>query len=557
MQSVLSNYISGRRTVRNIIPTRQYTLQQHQSIVRSHMRNHDRLLVVHGTGSGKTLTAAHVAKDYTSQDPANNIVIFVTPKAVQSQFRASVMSVLAPRPGIYFTTYDGLTIFLHKLYTDRHETFRQIVSHAMIIADEAHYITDKTEKSRVFYDIFKSADKVMLMTGTPIINGKPEDLLPYARILNPNKDISKQDVTKGFAKFFKCKISLYKVPTNSQNFPRMSPSENIAFNLTNNQANRLEKSKITKSTRGGWPHNRGIMSYRVYGNDNQPKFKKFMEIFRDRPHKTIVFFKEYETLNLFSQFLKSKNIFHREISGRTKNKSETIAKDGPRARVVYLLTSAAKEGLDFKGVRTVIFMDYPWVPSDYDQIIGRARRYQSHINLPANQRNVKVYNLIYKNPINRKPTINSRSRNILKNKQTRINLMTLELMSVSIEQSMCPADPVRIRNLKPVANRVSYRPNRTGTVNKNYANNASTGMRYHAAALNIPYNRPIIKKVNRNEFGLKRLLRSPGVRTPKPKATPKANNKILTSIKTLFKEPVGTKRKRNSPNASANRPRKI
>jgi len=547
MQNVLSNYIAGRSVARNVVPAKEYSLQQHQAIVRSHMRTHDRLLVVHGTGSGKTLTAAHVAKDYSR---ANNIVIFVTPKAVQSQFRASVMSVLAPRPGIYFTTYDGLTIFLHKLYTDRHETFKQIVSHAMIIADEAHYITDRTDKSRVFYDIFKHADKVLLMTGTPIINGKPTDLLPYARILNPNKDISKQDITKGFANYFKCKVSLYNVPTNSKNFPTMLPSENRAFNLTNNQANILEKSRTTKSTRGGWVHNRGILTWRVFGNENQPKFKEFIKIFRERPHKTIVFFKEYETLDIFSKFLKSKDIFHREISGRTKNKAEIIARDPPRARIVYLLTSAAKEGLDFKGVRNVIFMDYPWVPSDYDQIIGRARRYQSHINLPANQRNVKVYNLIYKNPT--KPMINSRSRNILKTKRDLINIMTQVLMSVSIEKSQCPEDPVRIRNLKPVANRVVYRANRIGTVNTNYATNTVTGRRYHAAALNIPRNQPIIKKANRNESGLRRLLRSPAARKT---VTRKVNS--LASIKYLFKEPVTAtaKRKRNN-NTSATKRRR-
>ena len=135
------------------------------------MKTHDRLLIVHGTGSGKTLTSAYVAKDYFNQDPDNHIVIFVTPKAVQAQFRNSVATVLSQRPGIYFATYDNLVQFLKVLYVSRRETFKQVVKNALIVADEAHYLTKETLKARVFFEILKNADKVLLMTGTPIQNG--------------------------------------------------------------------------------------------------------------------------------------------------------------------------------------------------------------------------------------------------------------------------------------------------------------------------------------------------------------------------------------------------
>lgn len=532
MQDVLSNWLGGKRIVRNLKPPqiKWYTLQRHQSAVRSHMKTHDRLLVIHGTGSGKTLTAAHVAKDYFNMNAASNIVIFVTPKAVQVQFKKSVMSVLSQRPGIYFTTYESLTLFLHTLYTSRHETFKQIVSHAMIVADEAHYITDKTEKSRVFYDIFRSADKVLLMTGTPIINGNPEDLLPYARILNPTMSISRVDILKKFANFFKCKISIYKVPTNSVNFPTMLPSERREIPLTNNQMEVISKGREARSARGGWSSNRMLTSWRAFGNANEPKFEEFMKIFRERPYKIIVFFKQYVSLDLFAKFLDAKKIFYRRITGQNKNKSEIISKDDPTKRVVYLLTSSAKEGLDFKGVRTVIFMDYPWVPSNYNQIVGRASRYLSHASLPVNQRNVKVYNLMYKH--NTKATINSRSLNILRNKRARINLMMQELMSISIEQTQCPPDPVRPRVLKPVPNRIVYRANRIGSPNTNYATDPTTGIKYHAAALNIPYNQPIIKKVNRGEPS---IFREPVVRkTTTKRKRNNNNNKALPAIKKLF-----------------------
>lgn len=434
LKNVLANFESGQRPSRYISNVKNYTLQNHQTIVRNHMKTHKRLLIVHGTGSGKTLSSAYIAKDYLEGNN-NRIVIFTTPKAVQDQFIKSVSTVISGKSGVYFTTHDNLVNFLNKFQLTRHETFKKIVENAMIIADEAHYITDKTEKARIFYDVFKYADKVVLMTGTPIINGKPEDLLSYAKILNPSLNITKADMTLDFEKYFRCKVSLYKVPETSSNFPVLQKTERFTFPLNNNQVSIVEQNRLKKYAQRSWAFNRSLYSWRVFSKQNEPKFMKFLEIFKSRPHKTIVFFKEYVTLEKFAKFLQKHKIFFRRVTGREQRKNLIIAKDDPRKRVVYLLTSSAKEGLDFKGVRTVIFMDYPWVPSDYNQIVGRARRYRSHINLPSDQRNVKVYELAYSHPS--KKTLNMRSLNILNSKRNRISNMLEKLKRVSIEKLNC------------------------------------------------------------------------------------------------------------------------
>ena len=506
-----------------------YQLQKHQQKVRNHMKTHDRLLVVHGTGSGKTLTSAYVAKDYIVQDPSRHIVVFVTPAAVSDQFRKSVSTVLPASRGVYFTTYTGLTLFLHKLYKSRHETFQKMMRHTMIIADEAHYISEKSEKARVFYTVFKNADKVMLMTGTPIINGVVTDLLPYAKILNPTLEINKSNIMNNYERFFKCKVSLYKVPDTSENFPRLLPTNRVNFPLSNNNLkkvnlNRERKYEYTKwmgtqtknkKHRSGWAFNRSLYTHGVFGNRVEPKFTKFLEVYRQRPRKTIVFFKEYVTLRRFEEFLRSQGIEYRKVTGEETNKSSIISQNAPNSRMVYLLTSAAKEGLDFKGVRTLIFMDYPWVPSDYNQIVGRARRYKSHMMLPKDERNVKVYEFAYTHPV--KKTLNVRSLNILSTKRARIAAILDRLRFVSIEKQRCVA-PQRRRSNNNTNNRLRPRANRLISPNAGYAINPNTGNKYYIENLNVPFNEKMtfLKKMNSmkhsNNLGTRGLFVERGVK---------------------------------------------
>ena len=61
---------------------------------------------------------------------------------------------------------------------------------------------------------------------------------------------------------------------------------------------------------------------------------------------------------------------------------------------VLLLSTAGVQGLDFKGVRTVIIMEPFWNESMRTQAVGRAVRFRSHLHLPLNQQFVTVYDLM-------------------------------------------------------------------------------------------------------------------------------------------------------------------
>lgn len=62
--------------------------------------------------------------------------------------------------------------------------------------------------------------------------------------------------------------------------------------------------------------------------------------------------------------------------------------------LVLLTTSSGSEGINLKFVRQVHILEPYWNRVRIDQVIGRARRIESHILLPADQQNVSVYEYI-------------------------------------------------------------------------------------------------------------------------------------------------------------------
>ena len=504
MKNIYENWMSGvtkSRTSRN--NSNSVTLKPHQTKVRDMMkRDHSRVLAIHGTGSGKTYMALKVAKDYLDLDP-KNIVIVITPANISSGFISSGKKIIGGRPGVYYITYGQVRSFLDNYAKTHHTTFGHIAKRALIIADEAHYITGQLE--RIFVTVFSKANKVLLMTATPMKNGSPKDLLPMARILNPTKQITGDPV-----QYFRCKVSVYNVPQNSSNFPTMNTST-LNIPLTNAQMNTYKTEvgkrkfrintllkaftgRATPNNQKIWAIHRSAME-RVFPNVTQnPKFVQALDIIRQRPYRTIIYFQEYVTLDNFKAFLKKSGVTIpiKTISGRERNFKPGDLKD-PFKKCLFLITSAAKEGLDFKGVRTIIFIDLPWTKADYDQIIGRAKRYQSHKALPLPNRDVRVFKLLFKN------SINTRSNKAIENKKQSTDKMMHDLELLSIEKNPCAASssPRRQRSPSP-PNRRMLSPTVRGSPTKNYGITAGTGNKVYAANVNIPYSQLLrTRKTNR------------------------------------------------------------
>ncbi len=60
---------------------------------------------------------------------------------------------------------------------------------------------------------------------------------------------------------------------------------------------------------------------------------------------------------------------------------------------VLIITDAGAESIDLVGVRHIVFVDAVWTPAMEDQIVGRGRRLNSHMHLPASERTVTVWKL--------------------------------------------------------------------------------------------------------------------------------------------------------------------
>lgn len=98
---------------------------------------------------------------------------------------------------------------------------------------------------------------------------------------------------------------------------------------------------------------------------------------------------------------------------------------------VIIVSKIGTEGIDFKRIREVHILE-PWFNlSRIEQIIGRAVRTYSHIDLPEEQRNVTIYmHAIYDN---NKETIDLRMYRIADNKNTRIKKIEKILQENSID----------------------------------------------------------------------------------------------------------------------------
>ena len=58
---------------------------------------------------------------------------------------------------------------------------------------------------------------------------------------------------------------------------------------------------------------------------------------------------------------------------------------------MILISSSGAEGISLKAVRQVHVMEPFWNYIRVDQVLGRAARMESHIDLPESERNVEQY----------------------------------------------------------------------------------------------------------------------------------------------------------------------
>ena len=118
---------------------------------------------------------------------------------------------------------------------------------------------------------------------------------------------------------------------------------------------------------------KGKMKYIFYAGST--KDKQLREIYRQ------IYNSEFDKLPPSCIKMKQQLI---ELYGEDQNLHGNVIK-------VFLTTRSGAEGVDLKHIRKIYVMEPYWQPVLIKQVIGRGVRYESHIRLPPDERNVEVY----------------------------------------------------------------------------------------------------------------------------------------------------------------------
>ena len=425
---------------RQCIDDSKTPLMEHQKLAVTKLQNTRGLLLIHSVGSGKTLSAVTAAKCYLDKNP-NNKVYFVAPKSLVLNFAKELDTygpalTSADKAKIIVLTY---TEFKKKIETQPTEN---VCKNSMLIVDEAHNIrTVGTQAVDAMMKCTQAADKVLLLSATPVINS-PFDILVMMSYINPtiqpiikklkSKDFSFDALTPDdYKKIFGCQVSFYDPsPEQLAEYPRtnlierylkMTPEYYAKYKqIEGNSPDLLVDEKLKKIYASGSDITRFYNGVRRATNDlegiNGTKFQYLNAllqntILKDDHSKLVIYtFWDDAGSKLLEEILKKHKIEYSIISGKTtkaqrgqiviRYNADVIGKpvtDKKPIRVL-IISKAGGEGLDLHQTTDIVVVEPYWNESLMKQVVGRAIRYKSHQFLPPHKRVVNVHKLYLLKP---------------------------------------------------------------------------------------------------------------------------------------------------------------
>ena len=403
----------------------QLEFRDYQRRVIKYMYNHKRILVVHGTGSGKTLTAIGACEMYLSGNQ-NRKVMFVSYPILIDNFKKGLRQF-----GITNEQYIDQRYFFYSYdrFVSRYKFLD--MSNTMLIVDEAHGIRNQTNRGRVVALLSYQASKVMLLTATPFIN-RLTDYVGYMNIVTgydkygyskhpilsrvPNVIYITEKYTnnnigfilgalQGKTDYFNDKTD-ENYPTRINHFVKiqMTPKYYEQYGKVTNSQKVLDTFYEAPSAFING-YRRAVNS--IASNDTSKsyysqKLKSVIGLVK-KSDKTLIYSNWIESgINSLEAILQKYKLEFASITGETNQSTRTkyIQEFNEDKFNVLLISQVGGHGIDLKGVRTVIILDPPWSDAVLEQIIGRAVRYRSHSHLPIEERKVEVYYLALVPPVN-------------------------------------------------------------------------------------------------------------------------------------------------------------
>lgn len=469
------------------------TVREHQIKVVDYLLHHRGLIAIHGTGTGKTLTAVTAMRCIMAKFPHINNIIVVSPVSLIENFEKEMVKFgLDPKEEPYKSkvklfSYNGF----HNQY---HNKGLNICKNSFLIVDEAHNLRNPVNLSASKKSGLKTstimrcaieADKVLLLTATPMKN-RPSDLINLVDIVNGkyytegptvkyfDEVIMDPNNEKEFDRFFSCKISYITKSEDDADYPKRIDKPIVRLIMDNSYYDKyfdIQTQKKREFIRQLYGRTENLSLFYSalrqaslsLDGENSPKVQWAWKMIKDemamaekeknRPqdrrttHK-IVLYSTWKKSGLWviKKLLDQAKIPYGLITGDQTAAQRKIYKDQyNRGDIkILLISKAGGEGLDLTETRNIILLDPNWNEGDDEQIIGRGIRYHSHAKLPPSERYVNIWRVFMIKPshLNEDDEDEKSVDEILhtmgQEKKKDIDAVLKRLKPLSIEHKNCP-----------------------------------------------------------------------------------------------------------------------
>ena len=422
-------------------------LKPHQQRVvdRLMQANQPGLLAAHPLGSGKTLTSIAAAQRLAMPTEA------IVPAALQENFAKELRKHVEGDLPINISSQQKLT----------RGGSESISPGGLQILDEAHRARNfDTLLGKTLRKV--PADKRLLLTASPLYNNPadiatPINLAAGEKIMPENprefrdRYIQELQVSPGFlAKLFnKAKPGVRYtvnpsrkkelqdifskfvdyVPPMTEGYPEqidetinvdMTPKQEDYYKSIIGSAPAWVKYKIMKGLPPSKQESKQLNAYlsgvrqlsnttrafQTDGEEQAPKIDaavgELQKMLKANPQGKAVVYSNYlaSGIDPYRERLDKANIPYGAFTGGMTNKQrKALVEDYNTNKIkALLLSSAGGEGLDLKGTRLMQILDPHFNEEKLRQVIGRGVRYQSHADLPEQDRNVKVQRFQARHP---------------------------------------------------------------------------------------------------------------------------------------------------------------
>ena len=383
---------------------------------------YDGLLIVHGTGCGKTLAATIASQCYLDKYP-NNKVVFISPASLVENFRDELINYGVQNLDKY--EFFSITGFYNRVKQGR----RVNCAKSLLIIDEAHNLRtiprlDRGKRSAAVLDCAYKSHKRLLLTATPFINS-PVDFINLINIIH-GKEIAgmtgsgapyiisktfSQNTMTSLTELLKGRVDYVPSCRDSAEFPKVTETF-VEIPMSKDYLKKYQKAVAGLVVGGLILKNPQVFfhGYRKAVNKTgvnkyySGKLDKTVELLTDKSgkiQKSVIFTNWINFgVKAIEKYLNDKKIpfavFRGGLSAEVKK--DITQRFNNDQFPVLIVTRAGGEGLDLRGVRNLVILDPVWHNSGIEQISGRAVRYRSHTHLPVSQRNVRIMKMVLKFP---------------------------------------------------------------------------------------------------------------------------------------------------------------